>query len=342
MTPPPSAPHAMPAAAPTDIVIDCDPGIDDAIAILLAAACPQQVRISALTATHGNVGLALTARNACRLRSLAGLPEVPVHAGCPRPLTAPVHDAAHIHGGNGLGGVELADGDDGHAEGRGGHAEGRGGLAEAHGVDALIAEAQRGRTLVAVGPLTNVAVTLIKRPETAARWRRLVIMGGGVEKGNVTPQAEFNVFTDPEAARTVLTTTEWPVAARPVLFPLDTTHQALLSPDWIADLAATGGKVCRIAAAMLGGYDTPSTAAQGGKAVHDAMAVAWTIRPELFETRAARIDVVTDSGAARGRTVADFVSIEPTADIVTGVDAPAFIQWLKERLASLDAALSGG
>lgn len=308
---------------PADIVIDCDPGIDDAIAILLAAACPDRVRMTAITATHGNVGLALTARNACKVRALAGRPDIPVHAGCPRPLTAPVHDAAHIHGGNGLGGVDLPDGD--------------GGLAAGHGVDALIAESERGRTLVAVGPLTNVAVSLIKRPDTAARWRRLVIMGGGVERGNVTPAAEFNIFTDPEAARTVLTTTEWPAEARPVLFPLDATHQALLSPGWIADLAATGGPVCRAAAAMLCGYETPSTAAQGGKCVHDAMAVAWTIRPDLFETRAARVDVVTDSGAARGRTVADFASSEPTADIVTGVDAPAFTGWLQECLVALDA-----
>ncbi|MDF1790982.1 MAG: nucleoside hydrolase [Thalassobaculaceae bacterium] len=327
MTEPQSAPFTPSPAAPStvsrDIVIDCDPGIDDAIAILLAAACPDRVRLSSITATHGNVGLALTARNACKVRALAGRPDVPVHAGCPRPLTARVHDAAHIHGGNGLGGVELPDGE--------------GGIAAAHGVDTLIAEGERGRTLVAVGPLTNVAVALIKRPDMATRWRRLVIMGGGVATGNVTPAAEFNIFTDPEAARTVLTTTDWPQAARPVLFPLDATHQALLSPDWIADLAASGGAVCRTVAAMLGGYETPSTAARGGKCVHDAMAVAWTIRPDLFEARAARIDVVTDSGASRGRTVADFTSREPTADIVTGVDAPAFTGWLKERLVSLDA-----
>lgn len=328
MTPPPSAPADPAVPKASDIVIDCDPGIDDAIAILLAAACPEQVRIAALTATHGNVGLGLTARNARKVLTLVGRPEVPVHAGCPRPLTAPVHDAAHIHGGNGLGGIDLPDGE--------------GGIAEGHGVDALIAEARHDRTLVAVGPLTNVAVTLIKQPQTAARWRRLVIMGGGVEKGNVTPQAEFNIFTDPEAARTVLTTTEWPAESRPVLFPLDVTHQALLSPEWISDLATAGGPICRTAAAMLGGYDTPSTAARGGKAVHDAMAVAWTIRPELFETRSARVEVITDSGAARGRTVADFASTEPTADIVTGVDAPAFIDWLKERLMSLDAARSDG
>ncbi|MFX4222854.1 MAG: nucleoside hydrolase [Thalassobaculum sp.] len=308
---------------PTDIVIDCDPGIDDAIALLLAIACPDRVRLSSITTTHGNVGLALTARNACKVRALAGRPDVPVHAGCPRPLTAPLHDAAHIHGGNGLGGVELPDGE--------------GGVAAGHGVDALIAEAERGRTLIAVGPLTNVAVALIKRPDLAARWPRLVIMGGGVAAGNVTPAAEFNIFTDPEAARTVLTTTDWPKDALPVLFPLDATHQALLGPDWIADLAAAGGPVCRAAAAMLGGYETPSTAARGGKCVHDAMAVAWTIRPELFETRPVRLDVVTDSGASRGRTVADFASAEPTADIVTGVDAQAFIAWLQERLISLDA-----
>ena len=313
---------------PADIVIDCDPGIDDAIALLLAAACQERVRMSAITATHGNVGLDLTARNACKVRTLAGVPQVPVHAGCPRPLTAPMHDAAHIHGGNGLGGIDLPDGE--------------GGLADGHGVDALIAEAKRGRTLVAVGPLTNVAVSLIKHPETASQWRRLVVMGGGVAKGNVTPHAEFNIFTDPEAALTVLTTTEWPADALPVVFPLDATHQALLSQEWIADLAATGGDICRTAAAMLGGYATPSTADRGGKAVHDAMAVAWTIRPELFESRACRIDVVTDSGAERGRTVADFASTEPTAEIVTGVDAPAFIAWLKECLVSLDESRRAG
>lgn len=307
----------------TDIVVDCDPGIDDAIALLLAIACPDRVSLSSITTTHGNVGLALTARNACKLRTLAGRPDVPVHAGCPRPLTAPLHDAAHVHGGNGLGGVDLPDGE--------------GGIAAGHGVDALIAEAERGRTLVAVGPLTNVAVALIKRPDLAGRWPRVVIMGGGVNRGNVTPAAEFNIFTDPEAARTVLTTTDWPASGRPVLFPLDATHQALLGPEWIAELAASGGPVCRAAAAMLGGYETPSTAAQGGKCVHDAMAVAWTIRPDLFDTRPARVDVVTDSGAARGRTVADFASSEPTADIVIEVDAPAFTAWLLERLASLDA-----
>lgn len=312
---------------PTDIVIDCDPGIDDAIALLLAIACSDRVRLSSITTTHGNVGLALTARNACKVRSLAGRPDVPVHAGCPRPLTAPLHDAAHIHGDNGLGGVDLPDGE--------------GGLAAVHGVDALIAEAERGRTLIAVGPLTNVAVALIKCPDLAARWPRLVIMGGGVAAGNVTPAAEFNIFTDPEAARTVLTTTEWPENARPVLFPLDATHQALLGPDWIADLSASGGPICRAVAGMLGGYETPSTVERGGKCVHDAMAVAWTIRPDLFETRPARIDVVTDSGAARGRTIADFASGEPTADVATDVDAPAFIGWLKEKLIALDA-LRGG
>lgn len=318
----PSSP-GLSSPGPIDIVIDCDPGIDDAIAILLAAACPEQVRLSSITATHGNVGLALTARNACKVRALAGRTDVPVHAGCPRPLTAPVHDAAHIHGGNGLGGVELADG--------------AGGLAAAHGVDALIAEGERGRMVVAVGPLTNIAVSLIKRPDMAERWRRLVIMGGAVEKGNVTPEAEFNIFTDPEAARTVLTTTEWAPALRPVVFTLDATHQALLPPDWIADLASSGGPVCRAAAAMLGGYETPSTDRLGGKCVHDAMAVAWTIRPDLFYARPARVDVVTDSGASRGRTAADFASSEPTADIVTEVDAPAFTGWLKDRLISLDA-----
>jgi len=313
---------AAPTSTPTDIVIDCDPGIDDAIALLLAMSCRDRVTLSAITTTHGNVPLALTSRNALRVRTLGGRPDIPVHAGCPRPLTvAPTH-APHAHGNNGLGGVTLA--------------EGEGGLAVEHSVDALTSVAA-GRTLVAVGPLTNVAVALVKRPELAGLWRRLVIMGGAIAAGNTTAQAEFNIFSDPEAARTVLTTTDWPAAARPVIFPLDATHQALVTPDWLDELAASGGAVCRAAAEMLGGYERRAAAARGGVCVHDAMAVAWTIRPELFETRAARIEVVTDSGAAQGRTVADFGSSEPGADIVTGVDAPAFLDWLKERLVALDA-----
>lgn len=316
-------PSSAATPLPNPIVVDCDPGIDDAVALLLAAASPDLATLSAITAVHGNVPLAATARNAQRIRALAGCYDVPVHAGCPRPMTAASLNAAHVHSDDGLGGVTLDDGP--------------GGLAGEHGVDTLIRLGMAGHTVVAVGPLTNVAVALIKRPDLADVLPRLVVMGGGLDRGNVTPLAEFNIFADPEAARAVLTATDWPSASRPVVFPLDATRQAVVTTEWIDDLAASGGPICRAAAAMLSFYDRAVGARHGGVHVHDAMALAWTLRPDLFDVRPARLEVMTDSGAARGRTVADFASTAPGADIVVEVNAPAFLDWLRDRLMGLDA-----
>ncbi len=249
----------------TPILIDCDPGIDDAVALLLAFSCEEAVSVSAITAVAGNVGLATTARNARRVRELAGHDHVPVHAGCSGPLVAAPHHAAHVHGADGLGEVELGDG--------------KGGLAVEHGVDALIRLAgdTAPPTVVAVGPLTNLAVALVKQPDIADRMPAPVIMGGALDGGNVTPLAEFNIFADPEAARRVLTTTSWPAAARPVVFPLEATHRALVTPAWIDRLAGEGGAICRSAADMLRFYNAAVGGKYGGVHVHDAMAVAWTI-----------------------------------------------------------------
>ena len=309
---------------PRPILIDCDPGIDDAVALLLAFACPSDVSVAAITTVAGNVPLTATTRNACRVRALVGRDPVPVHAGCARPLVAAPHHAAHVHGGDGLGGVDLA--------------EGRGGVAVDHGVDVLLRAAadESVPSVVAVGPLTNLAVALAKRPEATGWMSRPVIMGGGLDGGNVTPAAEFNIFADPEAAYRVLTATDWPAAARPVLFPLDATRQALITEDWIDRLAVAGGPICAQAATMLRFYLEAVGARYGGVHVHDAMAVAWTIRPELFELRPARLEVLTDSGPERGRTVADFASREPTAEVVTDLDAAGFLDWLFEQLVALD------
>lgn len=305
-------------AMPVPLLIDCDPGIDDAIALLLAFASPEAVELTGITTVAGNVSLASTSRNATRIRGLAGRPEVPVFAGCPRPLLAQPVYADHVHGVDGLGGVPLP------GEG--------GGLAAGHGVDAILEQAAaRDRLAVAaVGPLTNLAVALVKRPAVARRIDTLVVMGGGLARGNVTPAAEFNVFFDPEAARTVIE-----AGLRPVLVPLDATHSAPVTAAMIDELAACGEGVAPEAAALLRAYHGNVGTDRPGAYVHDAMALAVLIWPELFERRPARLAVLTDAGPERGRTVADFASAEPNAEVVVGLDAPAFLERLFERLRGL-------
>ncbi|NQW10937.1 MAG: nucleoside hydrolase [Alphaproteobacteria bacterium] len=303
----------------TPVIIDCDPGIDDAIALLLAFACPEALRVEAITTVVGNVPLAHTTRNAQRIRALANRLEIPVHAGCPRPILAQPHHAAHVHGEDGLGGIGLPETEEG--------------LAARHAVDAL-ADRVPGPdrlTTVAVGPLTNLAVLLIKRPELAERLGRVIVMGGGIARGNVTPAAEFNVFADPEAARIVVE-----AGLRPLVFPLDVTQQALVTEADLSRLGEGGGRVTEAAVAMLRFYLAAVGARHGGVHIHDAMALAYPIWPELFEVRAARMTVITEAGAERGRTVVDFDTSEPNADIAVAVDAPVFIDRVFERIHALD------
>jgi purine nucleosidase len=223
--------------------------------------------------------------------------------------------SADVHGADGLGGVALS-GEPG-------------GLAAAHGVDALIAgiDAEPGLAVAAVGPLTNIAVALVKRPDIAGRIGPLVIMGGGLASGNVTPAAEFNIFVDPEAARTVVES-----GLRPVLVPLDATRRAPVTAAAIEELAACGEGVAPAAGAMLRAYHANVGRRPAGAYVHDAMALAVLVWPELFDIRPARLTVVTDSGPERGRTIADFASSEPNAEIVVDLDAAAFLSRLFDRL----------
>lgn len=311
-------PMTKPAITP--VLIDCDPGIDDAIALLLGFACPEALRVEAITTVAGNVSLVHTTRNARRVRALAGRSDVPVHAGCPRPILAPPHHAAHVHGEDGLGGIGLIDDE--------------GGLAARHAVDAL-ADRTAGSdplTVVAVGPLTNLAMLLVKRPEVAERFGRVIVMGGGLARGNVTPLAEFNIFADPEAARIVVE-----AGLRPLVFPLDVTQQAAVTKADLERLSEGGGRITEAAVAMLRFYLEAVGARHGGVHIHDAMAVAYAIWPELFEVRAARLTVVTDTGDERGRTVADFGTGEANADIAVAVDAATFTDRLFDRIHALDA-----
>lgn len=309
---------------PRPLLIDCDPGIDDAVALLLAFSMPQALDVTGITAVAGNVPLASTERNARSIRGFAGRPDVPVFAGCPRPLVAAPRAAGEVHGNDGLGGVRLP-GEPG-------------GLAARHGVDAIVEQvaARPGLAIAAVGPLTNLAVAIVKRPDVMSRLGTLVVMGGGIAKGNITPAAEFNVFVDPEAARTV-----FEAGLNPVLVPLDATHRAPVTAAMIDELRRCGEGVAPEVGAMLEAYHGNVGRDRPGAYVHDAMALAVLLWPELFEIRAARLSVVTDSGPERGRTVADFASTEPNAGIVTDLDAGAFLERLDERLRGFRSGAAG-
>jgi inosine-uridine nucleoside N-ribohydrolase len=300
----------------TPILLDCDPGHDDAIALLLALASPE-VELLGVTTVAGNQSLDKTTANAIRVLELAGRGEVPVAAGADRPLVREPFVAAYVHGETGLDGPDLPP-----PEGR---------PAEAHAVD-LLAERLAGSTLVATGPLTNVALMLARYPD--ARPERLVLMGGAIAEGNVTPAAEFNVWADPEAAARVFTS-----GLDVTMVGLDVTHRALLSGAHAAQLRGAG-RVGRVVAELLDFYGIFHREVYGfdGSPVHDAVAIAQVIRPDLLELERFNVQVDCESSLCRGRTVVDVwrrTGLEPNASVAVGIDAEAFLDLLLERLARL-------
>jgi pyrimidine-specific ribonucleoside hydrolase len=308
---------------PVPLVIDTDPGIDDALAILLALASPE-VDLRLVTTVHGNVDLDRTTDNALRVLHLAGRSDIPVAAGAAASLVHPQPErAGHVHGAAGLGGVELA--------------------ASPAGVDPrpavialadLLTSSPAPVTVAAIGPLTNLALLVRVFPDAAARIGRLVVMGGSVARGgNVTAAAEFNMWADPEAAQVVLT------AALPTtLVGLDVTLPTVLTTAGIARFAAAGTVGDR-AAAILRQYVDHARTAYGadGVVVHDALALTEAIAPGTLG--AVRRDVVVDTGpgAGRGQTLVDrrSVSTAPSSvDVAETVDGEAAVEFLVSRLAS--------
>jgi pyrimidine-specific ribonucleoside hydrolase len=308
------------------LVIDTDPGIDDALAILLALASPE-VDLRLVTTVHGNVELDLTTDNALRVLHLAGRSDIPVAVGARDSL---VHRqpqrAGHVHGTAGLGGVQLPP--------------------SPAGVDprpAVVALAEllmastEPVTVAAIGPLTNLALLLRVFPDAAARIGRLVVMGGSASRGgNVTAAAEFNVWADAEAAQAVLTST-----LPTVLVGLDVTLPTVLDDDGIAHFAAAG-PIGAQAAAILQQYLDHARTANGtsGVVVHDALALTEAIMPGTLGT--VRRDVVVDTGLGfgRGQTLVDLRTVSTAAtavDVAESVDSAAAVEFLVTRLASLDA-----
>jgi len=301
---------------PIPIVLDCDPGHDDAIALLLALASPE-VELRGVTTVAGNQTIEKTTANAIRVLELAGREEVEVAAGAGRPLVREPFVAAYVHGETGLDGSELP--------------PARGEPVGQHAVD-FLAERVGGITLVATGPLTNVALLLARYPEV--RPERIVLMGGAIAEGNVTPAAEFNVWADPEAAKRVFAS-----GLDVTMVGLDVTHRALVRTEHKERLRAAG-RVGRTVAELLDFYDRFHREVYGfdGSPIHDAVALAYAFRPDLLETRELNVEVDCESELCRGRTVVDVwrrSGRETNAKVAVEIDSAAFVELLVARVGSL-------
>jgi len=308
------------------ILIDCDPGHDDMMAIMLACASPQ-LQLAGVSTVAGNQTGEKTYRNALRTLTLIGRTDIPVARGADKPLLRALTVAPEIHGVSGLDGADLPE-------------PAFQGLAE-HAADFLIRTIMESRepvTLVPTGPLTNVALALLKKPELARKVQRVVLMGGAVRECNITPAAEFNIYVDPEAARIVFA-----CGAPIVMVGLDVTNRARLSFQDIEELASWNGRVSRVVAPLLRFFAQTNREVFGfdGAPLHDALAVAHLVRPEVIKTRKMNVEIETAGELTRGRTVADVYGISrrpANAEVALEVDLPLFKELLFQAIRKLDAA----
>ena len=301
------------------ILIDCDPGHDDAIALLLALASPE-VELLGVTTVHGNQTLEKTTANALRVLELAGRSDVPVAAGADRPLVRELVVAAHVHGESGLDGPVLPD-----PSAR---------PAEQHAVELLAERIRPGTVLVPTGPLTNVALLLQRHPEAAAGLDRIVLMGGAIAEGNMTPAAEFNIWADPEAAAAVFAS-----GLDVTMIGLDVTHRALMTSDRAAAVRRNG-RVGEFVADLVEFFKRfhEETYGWDGAPIHDAVAVADVVLPGLVETKRRNVEIELESELCRGRTVVDLwhrTDRPANAHVGVGIDTEGFFALLEERIARL-------
>ncbi len=308
------------------IIIDTDPGQDDAVAILLALASPEDVEVLGITAVAGNVPLPLTEKNARIVCELAGKPETRVFAGCDAPLARKLVTAEHVHGKTGLDGPQLADPTMP--------------LQPQHAVDFIIetvrSHPEKTITLCPLGPLTNVATALQRAPDIAPRLQEIVLMGGAYfEVGNITPAAEFNIFVDPEAADIVFR------AGVPlVVMPLDVTHKALTTAPHVQGFRDMGTEPGRMVAEWTDFFERFDKEKYGsaGAPLHDPCVIAYLIRPALFKGRHINVEIELTGTYTTGMTVADWWRVSgraPNAMFMGDIDAEGFFGLLTERIARL-------
>ena len=307
------------------LIIDTDPGQDDAVAILLALASPE-IHLLGITAVAGNVPLALTEVNVRKVCDLAGRTDIPVFAGLDRPLVRPLITAEHVHGKTGLDGPDLPDPQTP--------------LQDQHAVDFMIETLRRepagSVTIAPVGPLSNVAMAMQMAPDIIPRIKQIVLMGGAYfEVGNITPAAEFNIHVDPHAAAVVFAS-----GVQITMMPLDVTHKALTSTDRVAALRNIGNRTGAAIADMLEFFERFDEAKYGsdGAPLHDPCTIAWLIDPKMFVGRHCNVEIETSSELTMGMTVIDWwrVTNRPENALVMGdLDADRFFALITERLARL-------
>jgi purine nucleosidase len=310
---------------PLPIIIDTDPGQDDAVAILLALASPE-IEILGITVVAGNVPLALTEVNARKICELAGRPDIKVYSGAIRPMLRTLVTAEHVHGRTGLDGPDLPDP--------------KMPLQKQYAVDFIIDTLMQhppgSITLCCLGPLTNIGLALVREPRIASRIKRIIAMGGGFfEGGNVTPTAEFNIYVDPQAARLVFE------SGIPItLIPLDCTHQALTTKARVQKFRAMKNKTGPATAQLLDffeRFDEQKYGTDGGP-LHDPCVIAWLLQPELFTSRDVNVEVECESELTMGMTVIDWWRVtdrKANATVCRGVNADGFFELLTNRLATL-------
>ncbi len=302
------------------IILDCDPGQDDAINLLLAMCSPDEFEILGITTVAGNVRVELTARNARLVCDIANRHDLRVFAGCSRPMHRELYTAENIHGKSGVSGLEII--------------EPRQCLETMHAVDFLISTLlsadDNSIILVPTGPLTNIATAITRNPSISAKIAQIVLMGGALrEGGNCTPSAEFNMFVDPHAADIVFR------CGRPIaVLGLDVTYQALATAERRARIRALTTNVGRAAAAILDSHDRNDVTGRGAP-LHDPCTIAYLLRPELFIGKRCNLSVETDSMLTIGHTAVDFRQVTdrvPNVDWIYAIDSDGFYDLLVERL----------
>ena len=306
---------------PHKILLDCDPGLDDALALLLAHGDPD-IDLVAVTTVGGNVALSDTTRNALELREYLGFTDVPVASGAAGPLTRAAKNASVVHGETGLGSITLP--------------AATLPLSSERAVDLIvdtILAAPGAIHLVATGPLTNIAIALEREPAIARLVASFTIMGGAFTRGNSTPAAEFNIYADPEAARIVFDA-DW----RVTMVGLDVTLQAQANQGVLDRFAKLGALADELIVPLATFWTDPNDQEWDGQAVHDVCAVAYVARPDLFASRPARVDIETTGEFTTGMTVVDFNSAYPNALVPVTLDVPGFWAYVESVYARVAAA----